>query len=619
MSGIVGILNRNGAPVTRALLQALTRFLDYRGPDARDVWTLGAVGFGHTMLRSTRESSNERQPLGLDGRFCITSDARLDCRAALIAKLENAHRSLSRTASDSELILHAYAAWNEECVHHLRGDFSFAIWDIRENKLFCARDHFGIKPFYYADAGDTFVFSNTLNCVRLHPTVSDELNDAAILDFLLIGTNWDNATTAFKNVRRLPPSHTLTISSGGCRLRRYWELPIDGRVRYRSEHEYLEHFRALLTEAVSDRMRTDRVGIFLSGGLDSSSIAATAHRLRTERYAPVELRGYTAVSGSATEDDEGPLAEKIGEQLEIPVRIYDVDELELFGRSDYSEVGWPELVDDPFFARTFDEFRMVAADCRTVFNGEGNDALMSFEMVPYVRDLWRQREWGRLVSSVLRFLRTRRMPMRGIWAWGQRWAGVGPLVPVLPNWISPSFATPSQVKARWEEITNDERGETHPVIPLAYASLSLPSWTQFFETNDPGVTHQPVEVRYPFLDLRIVEFLLAIPPFPWFYEKALLRRAMAGQLPREILRRPKTPLAEDPLVAQLQLPDAAAFDQMIWSEEIDRYVDRSAVPKLAGETSPEKARVGVRPHCLNFWLQYSRPLRYNLVAEAVNG
>ena len=92
-----------------------------------------------------------------------------------------------QAAPDSELILHAYAAWGEACVQHLRGDFAFAIWDARRKVLFCARDHFGVKPFYYAELDGVFIFSNTLDCVRLHPDVSGELNESAVADFLLFG------------------------------------------------------------------------------------------------------------------------------------------------------------------------------------------------------------------------------------------------------------------------------------------------------------------------------------------------------------------------------------------------------------------------------------------------
>jgi len=605
--------------VDRGLLQALARFLDYRGPDAREVWVQDAVGFGHTMLRTTRESLNERQPTGLDGRFWITADARVDCRAELLAELECAGQKASRTMSDPVLILHAYAAWNEECVQRLRGDFSFAIWDIRNQRLFCARDHFGIKPFYYAEIGETFIFSNTLNCVRLHPSVPDELNDAAILDFLLAGLNCDNATTTFRDVRRLAPAHSLAISAEGSCVKRYWEPPIDGRIRYRRDEEYVEHFRALLKEAVADRMRTDRVGIFLSGGLDSSSIAATARELMDASSEQADLRAYTSVYESLIPDSEGSFAKKVAEHLRIPIRVLALDDVKPFERWDDAKIAWPEPIEDPFFADLFDVFQIIGGDCRAVFNGEGNDALMSFQMVPYARDLLRRREWRQLVNRTTGFLRVRHLPWRGVLTRGQKVFGKGPLAPVLPTWVSPRLAKPRQMRERWAEAKRLADGRRHPVVPRAHASLQLPQWTHLFETNDPGVTRFPVEVRYPFLDLRIVDYLLAIPPFPWFYEKELLRRAMAGRLPGEILCRAKTPLAGDPLMAQLRRPETAWIDQVEWNEEIDRYVGRSEVPKLAGEESPAKARTHIRPLCLNFWLQFARRVGYNLSAEVRNG
>ncbi len=204
------MFDRSGAPVDRALLQALTYFISYAGPDARDTYSEGSIGLGHTMLRTTRESFLERMPAGLDGKLWITADARIDCREELKRELEKADSNRRPAATDSELILHAYAVWGEECVRHLRGDFAFAIWDARRKTLFCARDHFGVKPFYYAEIGNIFLFANVLNCVHAHPGISDSLNDAAIGDFLLFGLNCDLSTTTFRDIRRLPPAHCLS-------------------------------------------------------------------------------------------------------------------------------------------------------------------------------------------------------------------------------------------------------------------------------------------------------------------------------------------------------------------------------------------------------------------------
>ena len=130
-------------------------------------------------------------------------DVRLDSRDELETELKNAGRKYARPAADCDLVLQAYAAWGADCVHHLRGDFAFAIWDMRRKTLFCARDHFGVKPFYYADLDNAFFFSSVLNCVRLHPDVSSALNETAIGDFLLFTMNCESATTTFRDIQRL--------------------------------------------------------------------------------------------------------------------------------------------------------------------------------------------------------------------------------------------------------------------------------------------------------------------------------------------------------------------------------------------------------------------------------
>jgi len=147
LSGIVGIFHRDGVPIDRALLQSLVELLAYRGPDARESWMESSIGLGHTLLRTTLESFSERQPASLEGRYWITADARLDGRPELLAELDRSGSDIGQSIPDSELILRAYAKWGSACVEHLRGDFSFAIWDARNRQLFCARDQFGIKPF----------------------------------------------------------------------------------------------------------------------------------------------------------------------------------------------------------------------------------------------------------------------------------------------------------------------------------------------------------------------------------------------------------------------------------------------------------------------------------------
>ncbi|HXN27026.1 MAG TPA: asparagine synthase-related protein [Candidatus Acidoferrales bacterium] len=616
MSGIVGIYDRSGAPVDRGLLQAFAHFLAQRGPDGRDTWSHGAIGLGHTMLRSTRESQIERQPASLDGQLWITADARIDCREELEKKLEQQGRGAAgRTRTDSDLILCAYASWGADCVQHLRGDFAFAIWDARKKLLFCARDHFGVKPFYYSDLGERFLFSNTLDCLRQHPDVSDDLNDAAIGDFLLFGVNCDAATTTFRDIRRLPAAHAMTVNSEGLRIQRYWSAPTEGRIRYRRTQDYVEHFQILLQAAVADRTRVERAGILLSGGLDSATIATTARELAGST---LDLRAYTVVYESLIPDQDGKHARAVAEFLRIPLQCIPMDRLQPFERWNDPEVRSPEPVDDPFFAGLFDQFRAIAADCRVVLSGEGPDNLMHFQMWPFTRDLVRNQEWGNLIRETSRYLWLRPSVVPGLKRRMQGLFGKDPTAPVYPRWLVPEFARRLNLKDRAREWSELPAARPHPLLPKAHASLSLPHWSAMFEHENAGVTGYPVEVRHPFLDLRVVNFLLALPPFPLFFEKQLLREVVAGRLPENVRTRRKTPLAGSPLLTHLRQTQTGWMDKMAWDAQMDSYVNKSEVAEFRSKTNSEQAHSDVRPLCLNFWLQSARKVRYNLRAEVRN-
>ncbi len=618
MSGIVGIYDRSGAPVDRALLQALAHFLSYRGPDWRDTWSSGPIGFGHTMLRTTRESQIERQPASQDGQLWITADARIDCREELRTKL--AQKSLGapgRTIPDSDLILHAYAAWGADCVQHLRGDFAFAIWDARNKLLFCARDHFGVKPFYYSELGELFLFSNTLNCLRQHPDVSEELNDAAIGDFLLFGLNCDDATTTFRDIRRLPAAHTMTISSEGLRIQRYWSVPTDGRIRYRRVEDYVEHFQFLLQAAVADRTRVDRAGILLSGGLDSGTVAATARELSGRVGGTLDLRAYTVVYESLFPDEEGAYAQQTANFLNIPIQFIPMDNVQPFEHWDDPDLNMPEPVDDPCIAGLFDQFRAISEACRVVLSGEGNDALMHFQLWPYAKDMARNREWQRLLTETSRYAWLRPSPLPGIWRRAKNLFGKDPTSSEYPPWLARDFARRLNLQERAKQWPAPV-SPPHPVLTEGHASLSQ-HWSHMFELENAGVTRCPVEVRHPFFDLRVVNFLLSLPPFPLFFEKRLLREAVAGRLPESIRTRRKSPLAGDPLVAHLREREIKWLDPRTWSEEMESYVDTSVLAALRRKRPSGTVEANFRPICLNFWLQSARRVRYNLDAEVRNG
>ena len=369
MSGFVGILNLDGAPVDSYLLQRRTNSMTFRGPDAQEIWTDRNVGFGHAMLRTTWEAETEKQPLTLDRKVWLTADARIDGRAELIDELEAKLRRRvriggsengsgpERLPNDAELILLAYEAWGDDCIQHLIGDFAFAIWDSREHRLFCARDHFGVKPFFYAQLGNVLIFSNTLNCVRLHPAVSDRLNERFIGDFLMFDMSRDLAISVFADINRLQPAHSLTVSDRRLDLKRYWTLPANGQVRFRRQADYVERFNELMAEATRDRLRTNTAGIFMSGGIDSPTVAAFASEL-SARQGSFDLQAHTVVYDRLFKDEERYYSKLVADRLKIPIHYLGVDDYDLYDRADVY-AGRPEPLHDPLARISFDQMKQL--------------------------------------------------------------------------------------------------------------------------------------------------------------------------------------------------------------------------------------------------------------------
>jgi asparagine synthase (glutamine-hydrolysing) len=529
--------------------------------------------------------------------------------------LEGRGRDGLRGAGDAELILHAYHAWGEQCVEHLLGDFAFAIWDGRRRRLFCPRDHFGIKPFFYALVGDCLVFSNTLNCVRLHPTVSEELNDRAVGDFLLFGGSQEKDTTAFADVRRLPPAHTLQWCAGRPRLGRYWVLPAEEEIRYRRAGDYVAHFTELFRAAVGDRLRADRVTVLMSGGLDSSSVAAVARGLAASRPTPIDLRARTHVFDRVIPDRERHHAGAVARALDIPIDYLVADDYGLFERWDEPELYRPEPFEGAVGAALMaDQFRGCAAHSRVAITGLGADPVQ-FGSPTYLLNLLKAGRWGRAVADCWQSVRHGRLPKAGLRTWLRRWLGRRRWQFPYPEWLDGDFARRLRLADRLREA-NQARPVPHRSRPEAYRTLLSCDVHNWFDQYDPGWTGCGLEVRHPYLDVRVVRFFLAIPPVPWCDNKALVRQAMRGSLPDSIRLRPKAVLAGSPAREALGREESRWVDHFVPTAELSHYVNRAAVPALAGETNLGRIWTHLRPLSLQFWLRSRNAFRDTLHRRA---
>jgi len=559
---------------------------------------------GHALLRTTNESKGERQPANVEERYRIVADARLDAREELIAELQGADRNACSDAPDCDLILHAYAAWGTTCVDRLRGDFSFALWDARHRQLFCARDHFGVKPFFYAAIGQLVVVSNTLNCVRRHPAISRRLNDLAIADFLLVDMIREPGATSFAHIQRLPPAHVLSFEAGTISVRRYWTLPVSSPVRHQVSSECVEQFQELLDRAVNDRLRTNNVAVLMSGGLDSPTVAATARRMLASNGngAADGLCAYTEVFRTLIPHEEGRYAKLVAEALKIPIEFQVSDEA-VWQDLNREDNRWPEPMHAPGSDGGIAQLRQISAWGRVALTGFGGDPALSSLLSVHFLQLLKTRQFRLALADAIWYLaaegRFSRMYVRTRL---RRWFASKKETSWYPKWLNQDLETRLGLRERWQTFMRAPNSNK-AVRPTAYEAIVDPLWPNLFEGYDPGLTGVPVEVRHPFFDLRLVEFLMALPALPWCSDKELLREAARGILPDAVRLRRKTPLLADPLIAVLERPEFAWVDSFEGVPELAQYVERSLIPKVLGEKDAWNAWINLRPLSLNFWLR----------------
>lgn len=610
MSGIVGIFNLDGRPIDRQLLTNITESMVYRGPDAKNVWVDGAIGFGHTLLRSTIEAENEQQPCSLDGRSWITADVRLDGREDLIKKLKTAGQNTLEKACDVELLLQAYRVWREDLTYHLLGDFAFAVWDADRRSLFCGRDHFGVKPFYFASVGGSFIFSNTLNSIRYHPLVSNKLNEEAIADFLLCGHNQNPESSALADIQRLPPGHTLQVTADTTpKWSRYWELPVESLLRYKSPDDYVEHFQGLFNQAVADRLRTRSVSVLMSGGMDSTSVAATAFHILSKQFAQFDLKAFTLTREHLFKDEERLYSQAVASALGFPVfHVAEYEDPVLGNLSAYQP-----LTPEPFEAcqptRYENRLQPIASHFRSGLTGQGGDPALDPALpLSNLKGLFKGLVFDRIALDIGKYYHTNgcfpRLGIRSAIKRSKEFAKKNP-GPGYPPWLNQMLASRLDLPGRWK-IYNKDTLPVDSARSQAYWNLKAPFWTTLFENYDSGATHVPIELRHPFFDIRLVSFLLALPPVPWCVDKHILRKAMEDTLPDSVLRRPKTPLASSPIYERLRKSTLSDLDYLASTRDLEQFIDIDRFLKIAknpNKIRPEEIKLITRPLGLAIWLR----------------
>jgi len=549
VSGIAGLVHLDGAPAELAELGRMILLLAHRGPDGAAARVSGSAGLAHCQLRTAPESSSERLPLASpDGSLVLTADARLDNRTELAAAL-----GCQPAAPDAELLLAAYRRWGPQAAEHLLGDFAFAIWDQRHQRLFCARDHLGIKPFYYHhEPGRLFCFASEIKALLALPQVPAQLNEIRVADYLLPMLE-DPAITFYHAIQRLPPAHHMTVTHQGIRLQRYWALDPEHEIRLRSDREYAEAFSSLFVEAVSCRLPSAcSVGTLLSGGLDSSSITCVARRVMSARnIGRGTLHTFSIVFPSVPEADEQSYIEAVTAGGELAPHYLRGDQLSPLGEV----AAMLSAEDEPFYAPNlylhWALYRAARqAGVRVLLDGIDGDTTVSHSLL-YLAELARSARLGALIGETRALARHLGRPAwRLMWAWGLKplapqafrfaWHAVcgragriSDLNPVLRE----EFVNRPEVADHLHAWLDHRRRPPKDAREDHWRRLGSGLVPFVLEVADRAAACWGIEPRYPFFDRRLVEFCLALPAGQKLrrgWTRFILRTAMEGILPPAI-------------------------------------------------------------------------------------
>jgi asparagine synthase (glutamine-hydrolysing) len=537
----------------------MVAMLQRRGPDGSNVWCEGPVGLAQTMLVTSPEAGHERLPhVSKEGDLVIVADARIDNREELIAVLGLQDRERDKHG-DSELILEAYRKWGEACPVKLLGDFAFAVWDMRQQKLFCARDHFGVRPFYYYhDPGRIFVFGSEPRASLVLKQVPYKINEARIADFLITQLEGiDKTSSFFEDVYRLPPAHTFILTQDNARQQQYWALEPGPELKLGSNEEYSEAFLDVFTKAVQCRLRGNGlVGAMLSGGMDSGSIVAVARELLAEKgMGP--LPTFSAVGPDPETCVETRTINEALAMDGLDPHLVHLEKLEEL-LPDLEGLTWS--LDEPFDNHmTLIRAIYLAArrnNLKAVLDGGDGDLILSegshivrliqrgHWLAAYREAKGQESFWSNAYPARRELFRSacRAFVPQPVWhlrhAVRSRISQKSAEKNIQKSIICPLFAQSVTLSKRLNTLaSHGSQGVLIEYQQERIQAIDHPYLTVGIERYNRVASALAIEPRHPFLDRRVVEFCITLPSGQKMnqgWPKAIMRRSMADRLPDSV-------------------------------------------------------------------------------------
>ena len=553
MCGIFGIVSpgRN-----EAQLDLSTATLAHRGPDDVGYFIGEGVGMGHCRL-SIIDLEGGRQPMfNEDESLCIVFNGEIynfpELHDALAAKN---HRF--KTRSDTEAIIHAYEEWGEDCVVRLRGMFAFAIWDRKSQKLFVARDRFGIKPLFYAEHGGTFYFASEMKAILADPTVRRDMDEVSLACYFSLSYIPDSMTI-YKGIRKLLPGHTLTRQNGCTRIKKYWDIAYEPD-RTRSEDYFIDRFLELFQESIRIHLISDvPLGAFLSGGIDSSVVVAMMSMV-TDNPVNTFCMGFGGDAGGYL--DERGYARQVAQRYKTNHKEYEIQP-EPEEILDKIVCSFDEPFADDSTIPSYYVCKLAKENVTVAESGLGGDeafagyerylgfrARAHYGRLPrvmrerlirrFVEGLSERSDGHYTINHMKRFVRSSSQDDGN--------AYYGYLTRLNPGIRGEFFSgdtritkcldAPRQIILDYFRTVavEDERDVLNRIF---YCDIKTYLPEDILAVTDRMSMYHALEVRVPFLDHPLMEFCATIPPemkMKWFRKKYLLKKAVRAILPGEVI------------------------------------------------------------------------------------
>lgn len=571
MSVVLGKLSLRGEAIDQAELSTMLSQSNHFNADAEGLWKDEMCGLGHLKIINTPESVHERLPYySSNFQLAITADARLDNRNELLTDL----RINDSTISDSQLILLAYKKYQESCVDKFVGAFAFAIWDQQKQKLFCARDHLGLASFFYYHDENFFAFASEKKGLLALKKLDKSINHDFLINQLTISPQ-KYEDTFYKHIHRLTPAHTLSIDlEGHLHFARYWDLDSQKTISFNNQQDYIDGFLEKLNLAISSQLRTIKeVGVELSGGLDSSGLAAlahqqlSAHKKRLHCYSMIMPREQVGkvypYSKDSGRQDEWPaindLCDFIGipEELRFPI-ITDINPDESYLEELDRGLDFKDGVDD-YYGPRYPILKRQAQQhgVGVIFAGFGGDELATAHCRGYYLEYFERKEYANFIKAA--------KPKYPWLSWGyllgleQLYDWKPEIAQKLDRLVFPQhykrskqfyqkrgFLSEDILKEHpelRERILQQDESERFWTLKEYQKKHVLRSYTYLtIESLTASARAYKMDMRFPLLDIGVLEYVLALPveqKHDGVNGRLLFRRAMEGILPSDLIWRKK--------------------------------------------------------------------------------